>query len=75
MTLPKSLEKFRDKIDDVSDERASDNGYWVYLKCGWREPDGETHCVHEDTIGECAKLMKWITPCIEPGCCSPVATK
>ena len=71
MTLPKSLEKFRDKISDVDDMRSSGEGYWVYLKEGWRDPDGETHCIHEDTIRECAKLMKWIEPCTDPTCCRP----
>lgn len=74
LRLPKSLEKFRDKISDVEDYRASDDGYWVHLKCGWRTYDGETHSIHEETITECAKLMKWIVPCTEPGCCNVPAT-
>jgi hypothetical protein len=68
-SLPKSLRKFADKIQDVSDERGGGDGYWVYLASGWLDPDGETHCIHEDTITECAKLMRWIVPCTEPGCC------
>lgn len=70
--LPRCLRPFADKIAEVSDERrgyGGDDGYWVYLVAGWRDPDGETHCIHEDTPAECAKLMKWITPCTEIGCC------
>ncbi len=67
--LPKTLRKFADKIADVSDERGSGDGYWVYLVNGWRDDEGETHCIHEDTITECAKRMKHIQPCTEPDCC------
>lgn len=68
--LPKCLHKHAEKISSVSDERGSGDGYWVYLAPGWRDPDGETHCLHEDNPSQCAKLMKWIQPCTTPGCCS-----
>lgn len=71
--LPKCLRKFADRIESVSDERSGydgDDGYWVYLASGWRDPDGETHCVHENSPSACAKLMKAIVPCTSPGCCT-----
>jgi len=68
--LPKCLRKYADKIESVSDERGSDDGYWVYLAAGWRTPDGETHCVHEDNPTQCAREMKHITPCTVKGCCN-----
>jgi len=67
--LPKCLRRFADKISDVSDERGSDEGYWVYLASGWRDDEGETHCIHEDTPSECAKKMTGIVRCTAPGCC------
>lgn len=68
--LPKSLRKFAHLIADVSDERAGGDGYWVYLVNGYRW-DGETHCVHEDTITDCARAMRCVAPCTVPGCCTP----
>jgi hypothetical protein len=76
--LPKCLRKFADKIESVSDERQGyegDDGYWVYLVTGWRDDEGETHCIHEDNPMQCAKRMKHIQRCTVPGCCQPVAVK
>lgn len=74
--LPKCLQKWAHLIAEVSDERRTGDdgegdGYWVYLVEGFRDPDGETHCIHEDTPSQCAKLMKWVTPCTKPNCCHP----
>jgi hypothetical protein len=69
MVLPKCLRKYADKIREVSDERDSDDGYWVYLASGYRDDEGETHCIHEDTPTECAAKMKYITKCTKLGCC------
>ncbi len=71
MNLPKCLQRYTDKISEVSDERSTDEGYWVYLAPGWRDDEGETHCIHEDTIKECAAKMKYVTRCTSPGCCTP----
>lgn len=67
--LPKPLRKYADKISDVSDERDSGDGYWVYLASGWRDDEGETHCIHEDTPTKCAALMPHIQKCVAPDCC------
>lgn len=66
MTLPRCLQPFAQFIEEVSNE---DNGYWVYLVRGWLDPDGETHCIHEDTPEECAELMQDIVKCEIQGCC------
>lgn len=66
--LPKSLARWADVIDEISDERGSDEGYWVYLKAGWWSPDDETHCIHEDTIRECVVKMRNIEPCTKECC-------
>ncbi len=69
--LPKCLRKYAGIIESVSDERDSDDGYWVYFVEGWRDDEGETHCVHEDTPAECAKKVKHATRCNDPKCCKP----
>ncbi len=69
MNLPAPLRKYADKIQSVSDERDTEEGYWVYLALGWRDPEGETHCIHEDTPGECARSMSHLQRCNAPGCC------
>lgn len=78
--LPKCLRKYADRIADVSDDRGNDDGYWVYLASGWRDPDGETHCIHEDSPSAAANLMLQIIRCTRPGCCdnghpSPTSTQ
>lgn len=66
MQLPKCLQRFAEHIREVSDERSTDEGYWVYLTPGLWSPDDETHCIHENTPRECAIKMKRVEPC---SCC------
>ena len=65
--IPAVLRKYSKMIEDISDERELDQGYWVYLKPGLINTMTETHMVHEDTPTECAQIFKddWIKPC----CC------
>lgn len=60
--LPVPLRPYAGMIEEVSDERSSGNGYWVYLVAGLRYYDG-THCVHEDTPRACAFAMANVEPC------------
>ena len=68
-SLPKMLRKYADKIQSVSYEGKVD-GIWVDLVRGWLSPQ-ETHSVHEGTITECAKMMRWVTPCDCEDCRKP----
>ncbi len=68
MRLPACLKKYAHLIEEVSDERDTDDGYWVYLKPGYWHPPGEVHCVHEDTPRECAAEMKYVEKC-NRDCC------
>ncbi len=56
-----------DKIDCVSDERASGDGFWIYLKTPFcnrvSEPWGGLHVIHEQTIGACIKQLKGADKC------------
>lgn len=69
INLPKSLRRFADKIEEVSDERGSGDGYWVYLKNGWNSGDVGDHTIHEGTITECRDAMKMVLKC-EGSCCN-----
>ena len=68
--LPACLRKYAHLIESVSDERGGDDGYWVYLKTGWRYNDG-TYCVHEDTPTACAKEMTSAERCTDDCCQAP----
>ena len=67
--LPKTLERFRKDIVDISDERADGDGYWVYLRRGLQQSaKTQVHNVHEDTVTACARAFKWVRPCDCPDC-------
>ncbi len=66
MTLPKTLQKFADKISDYENDTAQDNGHWVYYRSGWKshdDPIGVIHQDHEDTITELAQCARYAIPC------------
>lgn len=65
--LPKSISKWSKAISEVSDERADDDGYWVYFIPGVWSPEDETHCIHEDDLRTVAAKLKSIKRC---SCCS-----
>jgi hypothetical protein len=63
MKLPACLKPFAHLIEEVSDERKGEDGYWVYLVPGYCHPGDETHCVHRDTLAECVREMGSIQKC------------
>lgn len=74
--LPKTLRKYASKIEDYSDEKASDNGVWVYYVPGWKsstDPVGNQHQEHEDTVKECASWVKSALPCNCQECLDMIA--
>ena len=61
MKLPKNLEKY---VDEIIDERGEDNGYWVYLKYGFKvDYSASDHIIHEDTVKECIDYLRSVEPC------------
>lgn len=66
--LPKSLRRFEDKIESIEDLRSSDEGFWVHLKTGWINTMDSTHSVHEDTITDCVREMRFVEQC-NGDCC------
>jgi hypothetical protein len=63
MTLPKSLHRFAEKIEDFENQRAIQNGYWVHLRTGFINPTSETHIIHETTLAECIVQLREVEPC------------
>lgn len=59
------------RIEEVSDERGSGDGIWVYTKPGFHDgydPRGPTHAVHEDTWRDVLRQMRSIEPCACADC-------
>ncbi len=66
MRHPRTLADFRRHplVEDVSDERASEDGIWIYLVPGWcREHGDPVHSVHEDTVKDCSEYFRCIVEC------------
>jgi len=62
--LPAALRKYAKVIDEISDERSLDQGYWIYLKPGWINTLHDLHQIHEDTLKECVAVLKnFVTEC------------
>jgi len=53
--------KHRAAIDEICDERAMGNGWFVYLKPGWHY-NGQ-HCFGEDRKRDIAATMEFVKPC------------
>lgn len=68
MEIPKTLQRFADKIDAIEDLRGSDEGYWIHLRAGWINTMDGTHSVLKDTITECARAMRFVEPCTGDCC-------
>lgn len=66
MTIPKTLQRFSSKIQSMDDERDTQNGYWIYLRRGWKsgnDPIGCVHQEHEDTLTALVGRMYSVLPC------------
>jgi hypothetical protein len=65
MKRPHTMKQIKadSRVESVSDERAYNSGYWVYLKPGWINTMTETHCIHEDTVKTCCDYFRYVAPC------------
>lgn len=50
------------RVASVSDERATDDGYWVALNPGWLSETNGCQTVHEYTVEALRRAMKTVTP-------------
>jgi hypothetical protein len=70
MKAPKTLNDLRNdhRVEEVSDERGSGDGIWVYLTKDWySEMTGNhssaadlSHTIHEQTVEKCWEQMRHI---------------
>lgn len=61
MNAARAIKANDHRVEEISDERATGDGIWFYLKPGWIW--GEVHFIHEDTVGACRDQLKLIAPC------------
>ena len=63
-TLQALCDRYPDKIELVSDESRSGDGYWLYLRPGWiRERCDVVHSVHEWNMRDLKQAMRQVVPC------------
>lgn len=55
-------------VIEISDERSSGDGFWVYLRSGHCNDEQGLHCIHEDSPTECLRRLRWIEECRCEGC-------
>lgn len=53
--LPK---KYLDVIEDWTDERNNGDGWWVYVKAPYWNPEAECRIIHEQQLSKCIKILK-----------------
>lgn len=62
--LPKTIlsldKKYFDAIVDFSDERNNGDGWWIYLKPPFWNPELECRIIHEQNLASCIKQLKSI---------------
>ena len=48
----------------IEDRGDNGDGFWIYLKPGWVDNTGTgAHMVHESSIEESFKFLKWVDKC------------
>lgn len=73
LTLPKSVERYRDRIRNLYAEKDDDGvSYWLDFAPGWRSwdstPQAPCHSAHWDTKGEIWDELRGALPCDCPEC-------
>jgi len=61
MKIPK---KFLHMVTEIEDDRGENNGWWIYLKDGYRcDISAAPHTIHENTVKECIAQLRETIPC------------
>lgn len=64
-----AIDRFRSdpRVQDVTDERWTDDGIWIHLKSGFADHDHDplqpVHAIHEWTVGDAAMRLRGVKPC------------
>ncbi len=53
-------EKYRNAINEFSDERSNGDGFWIYLKPPFYNSEMECRIIHEQKLSDCIKILKGI---------------
>lgn len=59
-TLIKACERNADKVEQVGNEGS--DGYWIYLRAGFWNPEEETVAIHEFTVSDCLDKLRAVEP-------------
>ena len=59
-TLQRLAKQHPDKIESISIETDTGDGYWLYLKHPYWNPDLETSFIHEWTVKDCLRAFQGI---------------
>lgn len=57
-TIDRLAPKYLAAIDEISDERNNGDGFWIYLKEPFFNPQLECCIIHEATITKCIGILK-----------------
>jgi hypothetical protein len=57
-TIERLPEKYRNAITSVSDERNNGDGWWLYLKPPFWNPEMECRIIHETRLSDCVSILK-----------------
>lgn len=56
------------RVDELLDERNSDNGWWIYLRPGFTADPLSSHDIHEDTLTGAFRALREVAPCTCADC-------
>jgi len=59
-SLLKACYKYADRISEVGNE--GEDGYWIYTAPGFINTMMEVHCIHEHTVKDCIRQLRYIQP-------------
>lgn len=57
-TIDALPEKYLNAIDEISDERNNGDGWWIYLKKPFFNPQLECRIIHEQKLTDCINILK-----------------
>ncbi len=57
-TIDKLPAKYLNAIEEISNETANGDGWWIYLKPPYINTELECRIIHEQTLAECISILK-----------------
>jgi hypothetical protein len=53
-------QKIRAHFAVESLEHEDENGWWAYLRAGWIDGESLCHAIHEDTLADVSKKLRFV---------------